>query len=536
MSNNRFLEINSTYRDRNTWPSPAQFEIAIAENGQKDKNTAKDPVSDSTPLIAWNAGAFDAVGDPAITVVIITDTMVNANDNQLVNVETTVNTDNLQQTLNYYVGAVAIGAGGSNAGVRNRIIGYRYLGQTTGGIDRGEFIFDGSFTTGLTGFTITDPSNVTVQSAVQLFVPAGRSGDNAYPNLLLYNETLQESAPITAYSEFTHIVEADASAISGFAWDVDHAYSIRKKVPVSTGVTTAHSTSVFTMLPTASTSDGFYTGDFFRVIDTDPTPANPIVAPIHETRRIIRYVGLSANFASPAPLATNSFVFNRGSSVNSYYVGCYIITSLGSYLVLTYDGATKSGTISGVFGGEVLGSALQIRTAFVSPAFTVIPVANGVELMMFSRDNYNALGYSGSIVSQQQEVCYEIELFNLILPNRVLNVGHGSRIAFYPYLYVEFSNISTGNYNIIYSNNPNATKMLFRVPLDDTQHPLTTTFVKLDGDGMVQTIKFKPNETLHFAVRLPNGELFANLTPESFSPAPPNDLIQISAMFSLKRL
>jgi len=128
-------------------------------------------------------------------------------------------------------------------------------------------------------------------------------------------------------------------------------------------------------------------------------------------------------------------------------------------------------------------------------------------------------------------------LINLILPNRTLVSGGLS--AFYPYVYVELQNISgasAGNSNIIYSNNPNSTRRLFRAVIDDIPNPLISPFIKIDGDGMVQTIKFKPNDSFRFGVYLPNGAEFDTVTPERYSPEFPNATIQISAMFSVKRI
>ena len=164
---------------------------------------------------------------------------------------------------------------------------------------------------------------------------------------------------------------------------------------------------------------------------------------------------------------------------------------------------------------------------------------NTYEILQFSRDNAFPFVYSGSLVSQQNEVCYEISLLNLRLPNTTLNVGQGSRIAFYPYVYVELSNVSSagkGLTNIIYSNNPNSTKMLFRATVNDTIEPINSTYVNLNGDGAVQTIKFKPNDNLKFSVRMTNGELMKTYINESFSPFIPKNNIQISVIFSIKRV
>ena len=53
---------------------------------------------------------------------------------------------------------------------------------------------------------------------------------------------------------------------------------------------------------------------------------------------------------------------------------------------------------------------------------------------------------------------------------------------------------------------------------------------------MVQTVKFKPNDSFSFGVYLPNGSLFTTIAQDSSSPQKPDPLVQVSALFSLKRL
>ena len=59
MSNIRYLEIDSTYRNRNLWPDPSNFEIEISQTGTKNKNNALDPVSLSTPIKVWKSKQFN---------------------------------------------------------------------------------------------------------------------------------------------------------------------------------------------------------------------------------------------------------------------------------------------------------------------------------------------------------------------------------------------------------------------------------------------------------------------------------------------
>lgn len=533
MSNTRYIEISSEYRNRNDWPLPSEFEVSISRSGVCDKTTARDPVSDCTPVTSWVATNLNKGGASTLALTVLTSGVGDTGDFQTVFVSATT----LQQEENYYVGLI----GEDSVPTYRRVTGYRYLGNT-GAVDRGEFIFDGAFPVGTATITLTDPTDVTIASNMQFFVPNGRSGTNSYPNCVLYNETRGQSAPILTYSFTTHLLEVNGTLTS--SWNVSDAYSIRKCVPSFTGLTASTdviSTSLLNLPLGSNTQNGFYEGDYLRVANTIPTV--PVVAPINETVRISKYLALDTNF-STAPGVTNTFTLAGGSNVNNYYVGGRLLTAINltpGYEVLTYDGATRTGTISGVFGGETAGTVVRMRSAWVSPAFTVIPTTYfaGIELLPFSRDNYNTLMYSGSTVSQSEMVCYEVELMNLVLPNRTLAVGQGSRIAFYPYVYVELTNVSSasaGTRNILYSNNPNSSRMLFRAPIDDIPNPVVSSFIKIDSDGTVQTVKFKPNDTLHFSVHLPNGELYQTVLSENFSPLPPNAENQISALFAIKKL
>ena len=51
--NSRYLEIDSTYRDRNKFPLPSNFEIPMAQSARKTLNNAEDPVSLGIPIRAW---------------------------------------------------------------------------------------------------------------------------------------------------------------------------------------------------------------------------------------------------------------------------------------------------------------------------------------------------------------------------------------------------------------------------------------------------------------------------------------------------
>ena len=222
---------------------------------------------------------------------------------------------------------------------------------------------------------------------------------------------------------------------------------------------------------------------------------------------------------------------NTSSNIPGKYDGSFIrFTSLANnnkiFKITNYTGEPNyTATLKYISGSEDGTNVLALDT--------YVPY----EILEYTRDNEVPFVYTGSTVSQQQMVCYEIELVDLVLPNLVL--VNGGRIAFYPFVYVELQNVSAsgaGLTNIIYSNNPNSIRKLFRCPIDDMQSSLISPFIKIDSDGTRQTIKFKPNDNLHFAVYLPNGKLFKTLIQERYSPEYPNPFVQISALFSIKRL
>lgn len=466
MSNVRYIEIDSTYRDRTKFPLPGEFEVPLAQSGSKGRLDAVDPVCYSAPLTTWQSNEFVVGGGSSITVLIdAVDSLQNSVSPQIVFITAVIGT--LQHLTNYYRAAVA---NNTTLSVRRPIVRYQYLGVTAG-LDRAlielKTGYPDTFAVGNT-ITITDPTDLSDPLLPLVFVPAGVYGDNAYWNDYLYNESLNQYRPIIDYGDLTRLVQTGGAAIVG--WLPAHVYSIRKQLPSEFGAVSGASSSIVTLWPTASTIQGYYIGDFLRITRSSLI----LTPPENEARRIV-----------------------------------------------AYNGATQ--------------------TVTVFPPFSVaVPVAATGEILGFSRDNLVPLDYNGSTVSQQQMVCYEVGLLNLVVPNSVIQAGdRGSHVAFYPYLYVELANAtapSGGMSNIIYSNNPNAVRMTFRASVNNVNNPTVTSFINIAGNSMLQTIKFKPNDNLYFRVTLPSGETFNTTQTEYYSPFLPNPLGQISAAFSIKRL
>ena len=133
-----------------------------------------------------------------------------------------------------------------------------------------------------------------------------------------------------------------------------------------------------------------------------------------------------------------------------------------------------------------------------------------------------------------QTVCYDIELMYITLPNIFISNGSAGTLDDYPYFYVKLYNInSKPSATQMITNNPNSMEALFRIPMNINL--LEQSFFTLDTTNPSQTISFKPDDSLHFSVCLPNGEPILFRDSEWLSPGAPNPFLQISATFSLTR-
>jgi hypothetical protein len=655
MSNLRYIELSSNYRNRNQWPEPGEFEIPISQSGRKGASTALDPVCLSTPFSSWKIGEFNVNVNPTITLLTETTPIVNSSGGQTVlYVKGKTVGDVLHVVNDYYCNAMLV-----ETSISLRIYSYVYLGG-----NRGKIIVDGKFIPALppgTTLTITDPTDFTNILSPYIYIPGPRLQENVLVNKYIYNETRDEYRPLGVYDQNTSltpiITDSNPSSIistrdsgSISTWTQSDNVSLRIQPPnpiLSTTVAVPFRiqldqpvlpvnlrTQIFNFDASASHSsniegsflqrlpyyrgvigpavktfqgvdpvtnpntlvldstnigfypDGYWVGSIIRIIETGNAPLPPsfdhvigqereivgynsgtgtiIVYPAFigdlqlnglstytlytppQSRRIEKYV----NYKAAIPLGTiptqTSFEFPLvGSSDKENFYKDLVIKINGEY------SSIKSYTIKNQTKTIVLNTPLSVTpnpgdTFSITSGkltepfpFTLTTDSQTFVILPFSYDNLNPFVYTGSLVSQQELVCYEVQLLNLVLPNVVLGTASGSLISFYPYIYVALQNVTAAGArlnNIIYSNNPNATRVLFRCPIKDVPNPVNSTFIKIDGSGMVQTIKFRPNDTLFFGVYLPNGEVFTTILNETVSPELPNPVIQISACFSIKRL
>jgi hypothetical protein len=522
MSNNRYLEIDSAYRNRNQWPLAGEFEIPIAQSGSNNSQNALDPVCLSAPIISWTSNNLDKSGKISISGDIphgpAPASISYATGPSDVVISTAAG--NMQQLDNYYTGLILEIYDSLKANTKyRRITGFKYL-STDIAFDYGfltlETPFNDAYTTLPGTFKIFDFTDLSDTNNPYFFVPGGSYQANAYANTILYNEKYRQYRNVKYYDSITHglLLVTDTSAVSTDTsgpipgtWASTDNYTIRKEPP---------------FIPQLASA----------AYPVTIAPTNKSVI----TLNIVLNIPINADIGNKTIIPPTTIPVNIDFFKN---YGIRIVPNPATPVRYNYNIAAPVNN-STIISSSLYNPATNILTLNLYPPFEVDPgIGASVELLPFSYDSFNPFVYTGSLVSQQEMVCYEIELLNLVLPNQILTCGRGGRIAFYPYVYVELSNVSasgSGVKNIIYSNNPNATTATFRAPIDDIQNPQLSTFIKIDGNGMVQTIKFKPNDNLFFRVILPTGEIYTTINIETKSPFRPNELAQISAIFSLRRL
>jgi hypothetical protein len=482
MSNTRYFEIVSTYRNRIQFPNPSNFDVLISQTGTRDQMNAYDPVSDAAPLITWTNNLLDA------TTGIFVSNSSNTSLRFLVKFCVTLN---LKKTCDYYIGMpISVGTP-TNTTV---ISGWEYNSLDT----TYHYFFVTISTPLLTDATAGDivdfvnPTTTTGISQGLFYIPNSVPADSFYTSCILWNERSQKGVKILSYNGNNHIAGVDVSSITG--WTVTDTLSIRKKPPTlfGTGIMYIDNSKIVLQNTTYTPSNvpNEYVNNFIYFTSQGNKG---------KSYRIISYTGIP--LPCPPPPPPNPWGYPPPPPCP--------VTPPTSYEITLENGVESISN----------------------------PSSTSFEILQFTRDNVVPFTYTGSTVSQQQMVCYEVELVNLVLPN--LTLVTGGRVAFYPYVYVELQNISGssgGNTNIIYSNNPHAVRRLFRAAIDDIPNPLISPFIKIDGDGMTQTIKFKPNDNFKFGVYLSDGTEFKTVYNDSFGPAPANPLVQISALFSMKRV
>ena len=491
----------------------------------------------------------------------------------------------LQDIDNYYSGA--IGSRTVSSIVENsRVVSYSYLGNNIG-----KFVFDTPFPTLLQpgdSITITDPTNISNVNFPIFFVPVGKK--NIYAGYILYNHDLDKYRPILSYDYSTKTIILDTSKSSTGTissgpittdWLIGHTYSIRTISPYTVITTKNVASGYFFRIPGDRSPAILAYSNFYIPNNSITDNFNGYYLEIDERVNIINSngCGFIANpDLSPSDILTPDYGITTLylNSNNTNYLYQHIIgytmrmitgQSKGSTAtIIYYDNdynkiqVKSPGFIKGTKPGDqcciyknkhenprkiikcatVTGNTTVLQGAVEQPFSTLIFPSMKIYILPYKRDNFNPFCYINlnNNLRQIGLLRYKIELLNLTIPNEVLKNGDAVLITLYPYLYLEInsSTVSGQGKNVIYSNNPNSTKAIFRVPINNTSKTIDTACLKINGNGMKQYINFNYADTTKITLKLPSGETMQTIVEEYFTPFEPNRAAQISAMFKMTKI
>jgi hypothetical protein len=252
----KYLEIDSTYRNRQRWPLQSSFEVEKSRS-----NDDVDPISDSVPIVAWKG---NTVSIPSAVVTFSSiDTMI-------------ISYGSFQESTDYYTNAIITPPGFS-------IKSYKYLGSNLA-----EVVLMTPMSSSLsvgTTVAISDPTNLNVG---RFFVPMTKSNvpENLYVKCLLYDETVNASSEITAYNKNTGCITISKN---NNIPSISDNFSIRYRLPVHVGIAGILSTS-----NVIQGAYGWQNGSFIRIL-----PSYPPASPYGEIRRIVSSTPTSATVYPP---------------------------------------------------------------------------------------------------------------------------------------------------------------------------------------------------------------------------------------------
>ena len=537
----KYLELDSTYRNRNLNENvgPGSFISQIAQTGMGTQITAVDPITYAYPDIVFRYAETSLVAGGATAGLTYTLPAVNfGSSSETKFLLTSQNNAGVATAIayavnGYFVGAVlnipiaAISTPVINTAalplvtlsppgpLNFRITEWIKLSDTTFLVST-ELPVPLAAGVGNGGISIFQPSSLITAGGggvEYVYIPSSLSIPNYYTGSYIYNQTLNLASLITSYDKDTHLAQITTTQ----DWLATDVLVVRKQLPKS------------------------YSGDplpytqFARI--PSATGAINAIAPNRVVDLLINNIGVAIPLDTSFINSFLRFFANTTDYTVNKIIGIVLaVTPVGggaTTFVIDYNGSAYYQY------NNATTTAQYTSSAVVDISTKALPAAPGslCEIMSFSIDNYSPFSYNGSMSSQNQAVSYDVTLNSLVLPNVVLTTG--GRIAYYPFVYVELENLSTttgGNRNAIYSNNPNATKAVFKVPITDLNHPATTPFVKLTGNGMIQTLVFKSNTDMKMTVRLPDGSIFTPATSENLPGKAPNCLIQLSGLFGLTRV
>jgi len=384
----KYLEIDSTYRNRNEWPGVAQFEIPISQTGRKGRYGALDPVCNSTPSIeVWTSNNLDKRGKKKIYGEFTN--LFNVTPNSIYICVDTSTGQFLQGAFNYYRNLDLYFLKAGLPYYTLKIAGYSYMGRySVSGkdVDIGAIYllvipteFDPTDT-----FEIIDPTNFDNNINPTIYVPFADGYSNPilnnYNNYILYNETINEYRPIKYFDSVNSILSlitlGEETYTSGpvINWKSDHSFSIRYKPP---------------LIPSPGNSSLIIEESYTHI----PSPySEPITYTTNESRLVLSGSTVLAgensykNCAVRITKKNYNYDFFQGFNILPY-----LKPPTNQSIIITHDISYEDKNTGKIYLIIQLLKPLDgvLTTGYDSPY--------RAEILDFSYDNYNPFVYNGSV-------------------------------------------------------------------------------------------------------------------------------------------
>jgi len=229
MTQVNYIDLDSTYRDRNKYPNPSSFAIPIST--ATTSNIIADPICNAMPSVAWTSRRF-TVGQSLDN--IQGSVITNKSATDIVHIQYN-GAGIVQEAPDYYAGAIV---GFTITKDHRRVWSSTYVGDNMIRLllDIPILIHQDTELG-----TLLDPTDFADPAYTQIFVPGGQDIQNIYTGDILFNETRGSWRTINTYSRIDHTVQVDTRFTD---WTALDSYSIRSEIPTLSSTINSSMTTV----------------------------------------------------------------------------------------------------------------------------------------------------------------------------------------------------------------------------------------------------------------------------------------------------
>ena len=295
----------------------------------------------------------------------------------------------------------------------------------------------------------------------------------------------------------------------------------------------------------------FYAGYFLESIA--PTTATPTTLQystvqygnIASYNNTTQTVVLTSNLTTATTVNGTNYIIRKNKPL---FIGnISVINTSGSVFTITssygsipndtnsvyYMRVRKSGTSS--LDNRIVQITVSDSNQITLNSPLLLQVNDSIEIIGPGQNIITSLRYASGGSQSIQGGDYELELLWLSVPNQILDVGYGGTLDRYPYIYCSlYTGITNTTQQVLYSNNPYTSKVIFKVPVNE--YFGDTSFITLKDSKAKQTIYFDPSQDLFFELTLPDGTVISFNEFDNMPPYPPNPFLQINLLVSMKKL